>query len=367
MADPRAARIESLLPRLATDPTVYLHSLDLERWRGLVLEVDRGFYRGATFLDERVLDPQRVGAWVPLERIWRELEARPAPRAPLGFIFHLGRAGSTLLSRLLDEVPGVLGLREPRMLRPLARAAAPHPQGELPTALARLLPMAHALLARRFTGDRAVVAKATSICNAIARPLLAQHPEDRAVALTVSLRAHLANALDKPPGEDQLGFAPHRRAVLAARVAGFATELEGQPPARLAALSWLAEVVAIAASPDGATEPRLRCFDFDALLADREATLAQVLGHLGLPTEPAAALAASPAFSAYSKQTDVRFGPDERRQVLERSWQANRDAIQDAEALVAALARRHPELARALAALDAASQPQGWPSGSAPR
>lgn len=366
MADARAERIEALLPRLAVDPAVYLHSLDLARDRGLVLEVERRFYRDASFLDERVLDPQRTGAWVPLERIWRQLETAPPPRAPCSFIFHLGHAGSTLLSRLLDEVPGVLGLREPLSLRPLALAAnrlalaaSAHPQGCAPdpalaAACARALPNLHATLARRFEGDHAVVVKATSICSVLGAQLLAQHTGDRAVVLTVGLRAYLANALDKPLSEDYLGFAAHRRDGLRAKVAGFAIDLVAQPPARLAALSWLAEVVALAPLR---TEPRARFIDFDSLLAAREPQLAAVLEHFGLPARFAAALASSPAFGVYSKQTDFSYGPDARRLTLARSWQQNRDAILDAEGLVASLTGRHAELARALAALAASAHP----------
>ncbi len=359
MADARAERIESLLPSLAVDPTVYLHSLDLALDRGLVLEVDRRFYRDAAFLDERVLDPQRVGAWVPLARIWPLVETAPLARLPCNFIFHLGHAGSTLLSRLLDEVPGVLGLREPLALRPLALAAnrlAHAPDAEFAAVCARALPNLHALLARRFAplrvrrngdGDRAVVVKTTSICSAIAPRLLAQHADDRAVVMTVGLRAYLANTLDKPISDDLIGFASHRGAGLRARVAGFGLELAGQPPARLAALSWLAEVVALAPLH---AERRALFVDFDALLAARTTILAQVLDHLGLPVEAAAAMASSPAFGVYSKQTDHAFGPEARRQVLARSWQANRDAILDAEGFVASLAGRHPELASAMAA-----------------
>ena len=355
MADPRAERIEALLPGLAVDPTVHLHTLDLARDRALLLEVDRGFYRDATFLDERVLDARRTGAWVPLERVWQVLEALPTPRLPCAFIFHLGHAGSTLLSRLLDEVPGVLGLREPLTLRPLALAAnrlALSPDATLAAACARALPNLHAALARRFAGDRTVVVKATSIASVLAPQLLAQHADDRAVVLTVSLRAYLANALAKAPGDDQLGFAAHREAGLRARVAGFSLGLAAQPPARLAALSWLAEVVALAPL---AGEPRVKRFDFDALLATPAPTLVAVLDHLGLPSRSAAALAASPAFATYSKQADVAFGPDARRQLLASSWQANRDAILDAEGLVAGLLRRHPEVASALAALPVGS------------
>ena len=39
---------------------------------------------------------------------------------PIHFIFHSGHVGSTLLSRLLEEVPSQLGLREPLPLRSLA-------------------------------------------------------------------------------------------------------------------------------------------------------------------------------------------------------------------------------------------------------
>jgi hypothetical protein len=340
--------IESLLSRLAADPAAYLHSLDLDGQRALLLAVDRGFYRDATFLDERVFNSRWPGVWVPLGLAWQALEA--APRAPLGFIFHLGRSGSTLLSRLLDEVPGVLGLREPLALRPLALDSSAPPQA---------LRLVHAALARRFPGDRAVLVKATSICNAIAPALLAQHADDRAVALTVGLRAQLANALDKAPGDDQLAFAAQRGALLRARVAGFALDLGAQSPARLAALSWLAEMVALAPLR---SEPRARFIDFDSLLTAREPTLSGVLGHLGLPVDAAAPLAASPAFERYSKRTDLRFDAAARREVLVRSWRANRAAILDAEALVASLAERHPELRGILEAATASAAPQDWPT-----
>src|SRR3546814_19085261 len=41
-------------------------------------------------------------------------------RPPLHWLFHIGHCGSTLISRLLDVLPGLLGLREPLPLLELA-------------------------------------------------------------------------------------------------------------------------------------------------------------------------------------------------------------------------------------------------------
>ena len=41
-------------------------------------------------------------------------------RSDARWIFHIGHVGSTLVSRLLGELAGVLAIREPRLLRDLA-------------------------------------------------------------------------------------------------------------------------------------------------------------------------------------------------------------------------------------------------------
>lgn len=53
--------------------------------------------------------------------VLHELDQAPSLN-PCGFIFHVGRCGSTLVSRLLGLVPGVIAVREPRPVNNLLEA-----------------------------------------------------------------------------------------------------------------------------------------------------------------------------------------------------------------------------------------------------
>src|SRR5688572_2824855 len=86
-------------------------------------------YEKASFLDRRLA--QAVAASVPFQEL--AAEAADLPRA-CDFIFHIGHAGSTLLSRLLGQHPTIFSLREPQALRTLMAAelaAGPWSEDEL--------------------------------------------------------------------------------------------------------------------------------------------------------------------------------------------------------------------------------------------
>ena len=90
-------------------------------------------YRDAAFLDERSLrqDAQRqVVEWADLAAAMP-----PEARRDVQYIFHISHVGSTLISRLLGELPQVLALREPQAVAPQAlalelRGHLLHPAGE---------------------------------------------------------------------------------------------------------------------------------------------------------------------------------------------------------------------------------------------
>src|SRR5205814_3020599 len=83
-----------------------------------LIAMDRESYRAASFLDDRMLQ-QPVDAQAVA---WPDVEAAMGEdlRADARWIFHIGHVGSTLVSRLLGELGGVLAVREPRLLRDLA-------------------------------------------------------------------------------------------------------------------------------------------------------------------------------------------------------------------------------------------------------
>ncbi len=77
-------------------------------------------YRAASFLDQRILTPNSERA----EAGWAELALPAEARRDAQYIFHIGNVGSTLISRLLGELPDVFALREPLLLRDFAAAAS---------------------------------------------------------------------------------------------------------------------------------------------------------------------------------------------------------------------------------------------------
>src|SRR5437867_1714905 len=93
---------EDLLRRLSGSPDAYPQKIDFNSWMVLLLQLDAGAYRSASFLDDRVLWPATKGAWLPVGAAV-EASRMVTNSRPLHFIFHTGHVGSTLVSRLLDE------------------------------------------------------------------------------------------------------------------------------------------------------------------------------------------------------------------------------------------------------------------------
>jgi hypothetical protein len=111
-------------------------SPDLARWTPVAVNLD-GAEPSVDWCDmsgERFTDPffdQSVARFMssgkgrsivrtPLSALHDLDQARSLD--PCGFIFHVGRCGSTLVSRLLGLVPGVIAVREPRPINNLLEA-----------------------------------------------------------------------------------------------------------------------------------------------------------------------------------------------------------------------------------------------------
>jgi len=315
--------------------------------RGAVLAVEwnEAGYRGASFLDDRILGPNVNGAWLNGGAVANALAAHAATaaqavvpstaatisvRRPLHFIFHAGHVGSTLLSRLLDELPGsggpaVLGLREPLPLRTLAEAhdVLGRPDSLLSSAqFGALLQMLVAGWQRGYAQTQAVVLKATSSTTRVGPALLAALPAARAVCLGLAPEPYLATLLaGENAALDLRGHGPERMRRLQARTGSIATPLHAMSLGEQAALAWLAEAWSQRelAQQAGA---RVLPVDFDQLLGNLEGTLVAVLQHLGLDTGAAPLLARSPVLTRYSKAMEHEYSPGLRQQVLA---QARRD------------------------------------------
>lgn len=312
--------LAALLP---VSPDAYPQAIDLVGGLVRVIRLDARAYRAASFLDDRILGPSTVGAWLAGGAVMQAAR-QAADLRPLHFVFHAGHVGSTLLSRLLDETGVVLGLREPSTLRTLADAhdALALPESLLAAAqFAALTDMLLRLWSRGYSGTRAVVVKATSSAGRIAGTLLAAAPAARAVYLNLKPEPYLATLLGGANSATDLrGHGPGRMRRLLAHGPLPVAPLHALGPGELAALGWLAESLSQAAALKAGGE-RVLALDFDEFLADVPGAFARVLAHFRLPQDAAflSALPVNPVLGRYSKAPELPFPPGERAARLAQS------------------------------------------------
>ncbi|HEY2883727.1 MAG TPA: hypothetical protein VGJ08_00760 [Rhizomicrobium sp.] len=276
-------------------------------------------YRKASFLDDRVLTTGKESRWVPYADV-QMMMSEASNNHPLHFIFHTGHVGSTLLSRLVEEAPGVLGLREPLPLRTLAELQdqnAPQLDARLDTFIK--------LWRRGFADTTHVVVKATSSSGRLAKRLLGASPTSQAVYLNLRAEPYLATLLAGANAMVDLnGFGAERASRLRNH---FGLSL---PPwttfsiGELVAMSWAVESLTReetkASFPD-----RVMLLDFDSLLANWAVGLGAVLDKFAIraPAGFLTAVEKSAVLTRYSKAPEQHaYSPALRSQLLN---QARRD------------------------------------------
>ena len=306
-----------LPPDFSRSAAYPLYAFDPAENRAWVLHFDADDYRRASFLDQRSLGRRDISGWA-LDRA--ELDAALSPSPPLRdvhWLFHIGHCGSSLVSRLLDLVPGVLGLREPLPLLTLAHGR------EDPAAASWEAPVL-ALLARGFADSQGVIVKPTSVVTTVADRLLPS--TGAACLLWVDLQTWLATMLrDSGLIDGVLTTEPLR--------------LARQPPlpsasstgARLAR-AWLVEQrrwQTLAADP--ALAGRLIDLDFADVLRDPAPTVARLATHYGLPVPAdwAQRIKASELLSRYAKDGGAHFDGNARRRELAAAAHKHADGIAD--------------------------------------
>ena len=199
---------------------------DLARWTPVRLDFS-GRAPAVDWADlsaERFVEPffdQTVARWAssprarPLVRTGLEalvaLDSEPSLE-PAGMIFHLSRCGSTLVSRLLGALPGVVVLAEPS---PLNALLGLDPDRVDEAALVRMVRLLVRALGRRRHGDeRQLVLKCTS-WNIRRRAILAAaFPETPWIWVQRDPARVLASLLATPPGWLGLQATPPRAAGL---------------------------------------------------------------------------------------------------------------------------------------------------------
>jgi hypothetical protein len=321
---------------LARDATWLAQALDPAQGQVRLVAMDRESYRSASFLDDRMLQ-QPVDAQIVA---WPKVEAAMADgvRNDARWIFHIGHVGSTLVSRLLGELPGVLAIREPRLLRDLALSP--------PDVRARYLPPVAKLMSRTFAENEAACVKATSFASEIAADLVPAG--ERALFMYATPANYVASILAGENSVKELhSLAPLRTARLRQR--GIDLPATGNDAA-LAAIGWACEMTALEAASEAMADRQVDWADFDRMLEDMPAELGRVAAFFGFAADSTQlqAIATGPLMGRYSKAPEFEYSASLRSDLIAEATTANRQAIDDALAMLARAAEKSPLLARAL-------------------
>ena len=321
---------------IASDARWLAQALDPATGQVRLVAMSRDSYRAASFLDDRMLQQPvdaQLAPWPTVEAAMAE-----APRRDARWIFHIGHVGSTLVSRLLGELPQVLAIREPRLLRDLALSPE--------QVRARYLAPVPKLMSRTFAEDETACVKATSFASEIAPELVP--PGERALFLYATPRNYIASIL---AGENSMrelhALAPMRTARMRQR----GLELPAAAGnAGLAALGWACEMTTLEAAADAMADRAIAWADFDAMLGDMPGALGRTADFFGFAADDAQlrTIATGPLMGRYSKAPEYEYSATLRRELIDEATAAGRADIDAALAMLRAAAEKSPLLARAL-------------------
>jgi hypothetical protein len=319
---------------IARDACWLAQALDPNAGVVRMIAMDPEAYRAASFLDDRLLQQPVDAQLVP----WPQVEEAMAGdlRHDARWIFHIGHVGSTLVSRLLGELDGVLAIREPRLLRDLALSPAEVRSGYI-------APVAK-LMSRTFAEEEVACVKATSFASEIAAELLP--PGERALFMYASPRNYIASILAGENSVQELRMlAPSRARRLARRVSVLGP---AHNDAQLAAIAWACEMTALEAAADSMTE--VAWADFDFMLGQMEPELERIASFFGFAANEGRieALVRGPLLSRYSKAPEYDYSPNLRRELIAEAADQSGPAIDDALAMLRRGAEKSALLERAL-------------------
>merc|ERR1712194_421792 len=268
-----------------------------------------GAYHKTPFLDDRSM---KFGVGdchfhVPVQALDRLAvagipnDARTEWGKDLHFIHHLSHTGSTLLSRAIGEIEGTLVLREPYLLRWIAKATALSSSKDVSQAYLKfMLPW----LTRRYSSEETVVVKASSTAVRWMRPALKQ-PGARSVFMYSGLRTHLAVCLARP--NERFGDYLYEGLEVQSKVfkefsVNTATYLE-LTTAQKMTLAWAKRMLFVAALP----KEQVLMVRMDEFLEDTAQVLRNIASFFGLSldTAKANAITASDIFTKYAKEESV--------------------------------------------------------------
>jgi hypothetical protein len=297
--------------------------------------MDRGSYRAASFLDDRMLQQPFDTQIVP----WPDIEAAMSGelRSNARWIFHIGHVGSTLISRLLGELSGVLAIREPRLLRDLALSPAEMRE--------RYLSPVAKLMSRTFGEDEIACVKATSFASELAPELVPAG--ERALFMYASPRDYIGGILAGENSVQELRLLAGSRAQ---RLDARGLYLPAENDAEQAAAAWACEMTALEAAAEAMPDGQIAWADFDRMLGDMAEELGRVTEFFGFAAGAGQIerVASGPLMGRYSKATEFEYSPSLRRELIAEAAERHAGGIEAGLAMLARAAEKSPLLARAL-------------------
>jgi hypothetical protein len=322
---------------ISRDATWLAQALDPGAGTVRLVAMDRDSYRAASFLDDRLMQSAVDAQIVP----WPNVEdaVKGDLRVDARWIFHIGHVGSTLVSRLLGEMDGVLAIREPRLLRDLA-TIPPHIRAPYLKALAKLM-------SRTFADEEIACVKATSFASAIS-PLLVP-PGERTLFMYASPWNYIASIL---PGESSTREFDLLETSRARRLANRGIVLpSARSEADRAAAAWACEMTTLEAAAEAMPDRQIEWADFDAMLADMPFELGRIARffHFNEDEQQLTAIATGPLMGRYSKDLNHEYTPALRKAMIDQELGLQGRAIDHAIAMLAAASENSTLLARALA------------------
>ncbi|HYD37441.1 MAG TPA: hypothetical protein VEA60_07495 [Allosphingosinicella sp.] len=335
---------------LAATPLWFPQRLDPVSDRLLLVEKSEADYRDCAFLDERSLKPDAVRHGVE----WWHLAAAFPPRArrDLQYIFHIGHVGSTLISRLMGELPGILSLREPLILRTFAERLEERGRPEAlwdPESIAGRLDVLAALLSRTFRAEQRALVKATSFVSEIAADLVPTG--SRALLIYARPERYAQTILAGPNSRQELAMTAQARLKRLHRAAGEPRwKLWEMGEGEKVAMAWAAEMASLGRAAEAVPEGSATWLDFDAFLAAPAESLAALTAFFGVPLDSAGAehLAADPLMRRYSKAAEYEYSRELREAVLAEARREQAPALAAARRWLDSAARISPPVAAAL-------------------
>lgn len=312
---------DPFLAGLRHDPDYLLQNLDFVNRRGLVVKITEPDYRNASFLDERIFTAHTQGAWFPLDDL-QTATANTAISKPAGYILHVGHCGSTLISRLLAELPGNLPVREPVALLALGVVRRDLGQPGAPVGEAdwlRYFDLATRTLARTYHASNRALIKVTSTAGNLIEPLLVPTKEvPRLLCMYISLESLLALMLRTPDMRDSLRHDSPAWAIDFCRLTGRDDiHLVNLSDAQQVAMKWLILMLLFTRAQSQYPQA-VSLLDFEEFLRNSVVHLSATAMHFGLSSAPGQIerLLAGPLIQNYSKIPGQPFNPEQRTQEL---------------------------------------------------